>query len=311
MVQLELVRRSSRVFVKTSCRNVSHRCASHFSNLGSSTLLWQWAEAREVDLVSPWISSYPQDPWNKTRKKQRNATNCSDCSGFFWRRKDRGSPPRTVSTVGVSPSSPKGDESLSPVDGHGSPPLLVLLTQGHLFLWERVVPAAERTRLSTGRAKNAGMLGLYHINRNKCYHNFIHIIIRIIPYYHVYTTCFTNNDVWVTSHFQDWIHFSEHQKSRPFTSRSLHSKPGLSTCETLNPLTDSNSDAGKTSSNQKWLSSADWSLLSTSNSTVTHRSSGLKHCEVLKEHRTELRNWPCRLCRYFFVWFPDPAFPHV
>ena len=53
------------------------------------------------------------------------------------------------------PSSPKGDESLSPVDGHGSPPLLVLLTQGHLFM-ERVVPAAERTGLSTSRAKNAG-----------------------------------------------------------------------------------------------------------------------------------------------------------
>ena len=205
----------------------------------------KWTLCRHGSQVTPKI------PGTKHGKNSATQRIAAIVAVSFGDAKDRGSPPRTVSTVGVSPSSPKGDESLSPVDGHGSPPLLVLLTQGHLFLWERVVPAAERTRLSTGRAKNAGMLGLYHINRNKCYHNFIHIIIRIIPYYHVYTTCFTNNDVWVTSHFQDWIHFSEHQKSRPFTSRSLHSKPGLSTCKTLNPLTDSNSDAGKTSSNQK------------------------------------------------------------
>ena len=62
-----------RVFAKTSCRDVSDPCASHFSNLSSSPLLWQWVEARgKVDLVSPSISSDPKIPEKRQKTAQRN-----------------------------------------------------------------------------------------------------------------------------------------------------------------------------------------------------------------------------------------------
>ena len=166
--------------------------------------------------------------------------------------------------------------------------------------------------LSTGRAKNAGSVS----------HQTHVIILSYISPYVLSRVYYMRTQQWCVGN-QPFSGLDSFFRALPSV---VHSPPGLSTqnrvsiCETLNPWTDSNSDAGKTSSIRKDFPAPtalfiSFHYLTHSNSTVAHRSSGLKHCQLWKEHRTEEidQTWLYDytwLCGYFSVWFPDPAFPH-